>query len=270
MADYKVTDTELISIANAIRTKGGTSAQLEFPTGFVSAVNAIPTGGGDGYTESGLLVRYDGINNTGSGHDGTASTWKNLAAEDAYDLTLNGQTWGEDGLVFSGNNGIRAGAFFTAPFQTIEAVFRIDSLGVSGWTNPFNTVTLETAAVQTGVSITRRGNTELSITGYNHSSTQLYCDSGIIGEFGTLYYMAGVVDKTSLKCYINGQLKNTISLQSALSSQRMGINMGRSGSSSLEATFNGIIKHAAIYTKGLSAEEIASNYAYLKNRYNLP
>ena len=48
MADYKVTDTELTSIANAIRTKGGTQAQLEFPTGFVSAVQAIPTGGGGG------------------------------------------------------------------------------------------------------------------------------------------------------------------------------------------------------------------------------
>ena len=46
MADYKVTDTELTSIANAIRAKGGTQAQLEFPAGFVSAVQAIPTGGG--------------------------------------------------------------------------------------------------------------------------------------------------------------------------------------------------------------------------------
>lgn len=48
MADYKVTDTELTSIANAIRTKGSTQAQLEFPTGFVSAINAIPSGGGGG------------------------------------------------------------------------------------------------------------------------------------------------------------------------------------------------------------------------------
>ncbi len=39
--DYKVTDAELTSVANAIRTKGGTQAQLEFPTGFVSAVGAI-------------------------------------------------------------------------------------------------------------------------------------------------------------------------------------------------------------------------------------
>lgn len=45
MADYLVTDTELTSIADAIRTKGGTSANLSFPTEFVSAINAIETGG---------------------------------------------------------------------------------------------------------------------------------------------------------------------------------------------------------------------------------
>lgn len=46
MADYLTTDTELTSVANAIRTKGGTSASLVYPTGFVSAINAIPSGGG--------------------------------------------------------------------------------------------------------------------------------------------------------------------------------------------------------------------------------
>lgn len=45
MADYLVTDTELTSIANAIRTKGGTSASLSFPSGFSDAISAIPTGG---------------------------------------------------------------------------------------------------------------------------------------------------------------------------------------------------------------------------------
>ena len=44
MADYKVTDSELTSVANAIRTKGGTQAQLEWPTGFSNAVAAIPSG----------------------------------------------------------------------------------------------------------------------------------------------------------------------------------------------------------------------------------
>lgn len=39
-------NSDLTSVANAIRTKGGTSASLAFPAGFVSAIDAIPTGGG--------------------------------------------------------------------------------------------------------------------------------------------------------------------------------------------------------------------------------
>ena len=46
LVDSTQLDADLTSVANAIRTKGGTSADLAFPAGFVSAVNAIPTGGG--------------------------------------------------------------------------------------------------------------------------------------------------------------------------------------------------------------------------------
>lgn len=42
--DYKVTDTELTAVANAIRTKGGTSAPLEWNSGFVDAIGDIQTG----------------------------------------------------------------------------------------------------------------------------------------------------------------------------------------------------------------------------------
>lgn len=45
MSDYIVDSADLTSVANAIRTKGGTSAQLSFPTGFISAIGNIPTGG---------------------------------------------------------------------------------------------------------------------------------------------------------------------------------------------------------------------------------
>lgn len=44
--NYIVDSTDLTSVANAIRTKGGTSASLAFPADFVSAIQAIPTGGG--------------------------------------------------------------------------------------------------------------------------------------------------------------------------------------------------------------------------------
>lgn len=45
LVDSSQLDSDLTSVANAIRTKGGTSASLAFPADFVSAVNAIPTGG---------------------------------------------------------------------------------------------------------------------------------------------------------------------------------------------------------------------------------
>lgn len=41
---YLTTDQELASVANAIRTKGGTSAALEYPSEFISAIGAIQTG----------------------------------------------------------------------------------------------------------------------------------------------------------------------------------------------------------------------------------
>lgn len=46
MAKCFVDDTSLTSIAEAIRTKGGTTDQLVFPAGFISAIEAIESGGG--------------------------------------------------------------------------------------------------------------------------------------------------------------------------------------------------------------------------------
>lgn len=45
LVDSTQLDSDLTSVANAIRTKGGTSAQLAFPAGFVQAIVDIETGG---------------------------------------------------------------------------------------------------------------------------------------------------------------------------------------------------------------------------------
>lgn len=42
--DYLTNDTDLKKVADAIRAKGGTSAPLDYPSGFVSAIQAIQTG----------------------------------------------------------------------------------------------------------------------------------------------------------------------------------------------------------------------------------
>lgn len=45
--DSAILDAELLTVADAIRAKGGTSDVLAFPEGFVSAVEAIAAGGGE-------------------------------------------------------------------------------------------------------------------------------------------------------------------------------------------------------------------------------
>ena len=44
MAEYLINATDLTKVASAIREKGGTSASLVYPTGFVSAIRTIRTG----------------------------------------------------------------------------------------------------------------------------------------------------------------------------------------------------------------------------------
>lgn len=44
MAEYLTNTADLTAVANAIRAKGGTSEQLAYPGGFVSAIQAIQTG----------------------------------------------------------------------------------------------------------------------------------------------------------------------------------------------------------------------------------
>ena len=51
MAEYLTNTTDLTKVASAIRAKGGTSAPLVYPDGFVTAIQAIQTGGGGGSDE---------------------------------------------------------------------------------------------------------------------------------------------------------------------------------------------------------------------------
>lgn len=64
LVDSTQLDADLTSVANAIRTKGGTSAQLAFPAGFVSAIGDIPTGGSA--MQSGSLTLASDVEQNGN------------------------------------------------------------------------------------------------------------------------------------------------------------------------------------------------------------
>lgn len=56
LVDATQLDSDLTDIADAIRLKGGTSASLAFPAGFVSAIAAIPGGG-----QIGNIIDYEQV-----------------------------------------------------------------------------------------------------------------------------------------------------------------------------------------------------------------
>lgn len=67
IVDGTALDNNLTSVANAIRTKGGTSGSLSFPSGFVSAINAIG-GGADPSAKvaDNAVLTYDWSTSTGT------------------------------------------------------------------------------------------------------------------------------------------------------------------------------------------------------------
>ena len=96
MARKTVQDSSLTAVANAIRTKGGTTAPLEFPTEFVSAINAIPSGGGGSVSVPPKDVNFYGYDGTVT-NAYTASEFAALSAMPANPshtgLTAQGWNW---------------------------------------------------------------------------------------------------------------------------------------------------------------------------------
>ncbi len=60
MAEYLTKTEHLKAVADAIRAKGGTSAPLAYPSGFVSAIQAIPSGSAKEEQEKTVTVTANG------------------------------------------------------------------------------------------------------------------------------------------------------------------------------------------------------------------
>ena len=77
------------------------------------------------------MVAYDGINNTGNGHDDKATVWKDLSGN-GNDGTLNGgATWEEDHLKFDGTDDWVDIGKMNYDNVTLETVVKYNN--VSGW-----------------------------------------------------------------------------------------------------------------------------------------
>lgn len=61
LVDSSQLDSDLNSVANAILEKSGGTGPIAFPAGFVSAIDAIPTGGGGSAVSFSISVNGDAV-----------------------------------------------------------------------------------------------------------------------------------------------------------------------------------------------------------------
>ena len=97
VVDSAALDSKLTQVADAIRTKGNTSADLQFPSGFISAIQAIQTG-----TELQIVVSVTSgatvtatkgsLSVSGTSVNGTCTLTVPEAGTWSVTATLNGQT----------------------------------------------------------------------------------------------------------------------------------------------------------------------------------
>lgn len=118
MAEYLTNTTDLTKVASAIREKGGTSDQLVYPDGFVTAIQAIQTG-----TELQIIVTVESgatvtatkgsLSVSGTSVNGTCTLTVPEAGTWSVKATLNGQTSDTKTVSITGSYAV-ALTFFSA------------------------------------------------------------------------------------------------------------------------------------------------------------
>ena len=106
VVDSALLDSKLTQVADAIRTKGNTSADLQFPSGFISAIQAIQTG-----TELKIVVSVTSgatvtatkgsLSVSGTSVNGTCTLTVPEAGTWSVKATLNGQTSDTKSVTFT-------------------------------------------------------------------------------------------------------------------------------------------------------------------------
>ena len=130
MAEYLTNTADLTAVADAIRAKGGTVAQLVYPSGFVSAIQAIQTGVTPQLivtTSAGAAVTATKGSKTVSGTagaDGTCTLELSEAGEWSVTSSLNGNSKTQTVLIGTQTADIRLfdSVFANNSWETIIAV----------------------------------------------------------------------------------------------------------------------------------------------------
>ena len=226
------------------------------------------TGGGSeptiDYVQEGLILHYDAINNTGSGHSSSTTTWKDLSGS-GNDGTLSTSPsnstfyWENNRLTISGHGG-NLQYYVDTPLrltgQERTYIYTIDANNLQGsiWgeTDSSNTNGL----FNYYNFIVNRGSKTTTQNRYDYT----FAKSGI-------YNYAVTLSNSQLKFYVNGVLtqtiNNTVGLTCSSNLRLMAARYSGQNATNLK------MYQFLAYDRVLSDSEILQNYNVSKEEYNI-
>jgi len=214
---------------------------------------------------AGLVFHIDAGNS--ASYPGSGSTWYDLTAS-GLNITLYG------GPTYSAANG---GSLFFVPtsFQygqtsapldlplwTLEAWTYYNGTNTGNWPNVITDM-------YTGNLQYCLGNTSASALSTGYLSGSWYVTSTYTITSGNWYHMVGTYDGTNVKLYVNGILQRTAAGTSTPVNGGAGFRIMRQWDGNGVAYWGGNLSIARMYNRGLSADEVNTNYQVSKARFGL-
>ena len=212
------------------------------------------------YIEDGLILYYDGINNTGLGHKSDTSIWKDLIGSNDGQL-MNNPTWEVNALGFDGiNDKVKFEGRITQNY-TIVATFKNDP--------DFHTMSHQRIYSESPFpSLYINGqnkyprNLRMIVGGIDHAPFQNSDFSGITQTVVTF-------DGSSLKLYINGVLADDIATTVAPPASVVQ-NCFLGGRLNNDRQLKGSIYDFLIYDRVLNQAEVTETYDVKNTKLYIP
>lgn len=217
------------------------------------------------YVTEGLILHYDGINNTGNGHSTTTATWKDLSGND-NDGTLSKTpntsnfSWQTNHIALS-NVGSSSGTYIDTPVnlngQERTITYTIDATNLTGTIWGDTTSSSNTNGVFHYYQfITNRGNSQVGQNKFEYTFSR----SGI-------YQYTLTLSNTEMKFYCNGNLiyntANTVGLKTSNDLRLLAAYNSSQNSTNLK------MYNFMVYNRALTESEVQTNFQVDQQRFEI-
>lgn len=210
------------------------------------------------YVTDGLELHYDAINNTGTGHSNTTTTWVDLSGN-GNNATVTGGTWSDNYLSFTSSNssnGVKTNSAFPINFsaKTFNIVFNLSQV------KDVEALLGSRISTNNGLMLFNYNSTNALTLDTVRGGTRTNIGDRLVAN--TNYNLTVTFDNGTLKLYNNGTLLNTTTYTNGTLNNQLTVFTAGARNNSL-----GMVYSVKCYNRALTAEEVMQNYNMDKETY---